>query len=318
MNTMTQHLIETMATTTDINFQGPQLYITTSPSGKFYVGVTKRSFKTRYLSNNTFHAHTRAVKKYGVENMNAIIIPCFTIERAYSLEALCVSWAEVIDLNCYNHKLGGGTTITWSPEAQDRAAFKMSGGKIHFITDPRGTVHEVVNVTKFCREHDLYQGSFAHVISGKVKDMRGYSTAYSTKCHHERLAYREASRRAVAAKELIYRKSVCVTLVKDGVAVSFPRAKEACDFTGIGKGGMSALVLGDINTCYGWELLEEHPKATARKLKMTVQKAHVEAIKMYKTFLVQLRKSHNEANKMNKTFDVQARKALRLAKGGKV
>jgi group I intron endonuclease len=84
------------------------VYKATSPSGKIYIGITKKSLEERIKSHfydskkNSKRYFYKAINKYGIENIKFEII-----DTAYSWEELCIKEKYYIDKYQSNNKIFG-------------------------------------------------------------------------------------------------------------------------------------------------------------------------------------------------------------------
>lgn len=67
-----------------------------------------------------------------------------------------------------NHK----DNLEWCTHQYNK---EYSSSKSYRFKDPDGTVVEVFNLSKFCRENNLSNGSMYHLIAGKYKHHKGWS-----------------------------------------------------------------------------------------------------------------------------------------------
>lgn len=100
------------------------LYIYVSPSGKEYVGVTKRFRRRMYEHKRSDTPFGRALRKYGEGNFSVRTFEFEDIEEAYRLEAWLVKEEQVKSSNSYNQCVGG------------------IGGNTHELTNPLSTSAE--------------------------------------------------------------------------------------------------------------------------------------------------------------------------------
>ena len=74
-----------------------------------------------------------------------------------------------------NPNYGGGNM---SDDARARMSERLTenqyGSKHYIVTDPEGSTHEVYNLAKFCREHNLDQGNMVKVSKSKCKQHKGW------------------------------------------------------------------------------------------------------------------------------------------------
>lgn len=83
------------------------LYKITSPSGWFYVGVTKNPDLRFQQHARSIHPIGNAIRKYGQESMHYELIAFGTSEEMYAIEAYIVTEEFLKTQPTYNQKVGG-------------------------------------------------------------------------------------------------------------------------------------------------------------------------------------------------------------------
>lgn len=83
------------------------VYIATSPSNKYYVGITN-NFKRRLKEHGSSpYPFGRALRKYGKDNFTFQFVVCKDLEEALECEEFLVSEEEVKSRSYYNISHGG-------------------------------------------------------------------------------------------------------------------------------------------------------------------------------------------------------------------
>ena len=74
-----------------------------------------------------------------------------------------------------NNPMFGSTVSDQNKKALSLAHTGNQYGSKHYTaTDPEGNTHEVYNLAKFCREHNLDQGNMVKVSKSKYKQHKGW------------------------------------------------------------------------------------------------------------------------------------------------
>ena len=101
-----------------------EVYKHTSPSGRSYIGYTRRGWRTRLLEHKTnkkVSLLSRAIKKYGLENIKTEILGTFQSEFvAGHFESDMIKKYKTRQPNGYNISSGGVGNTNWSDEQKQR------------------------------------------------------------------------------------------------------------------------------------------------------------------------------------------------------
>ena len=74
-----------------------------------------------------------------------------------------------------NNPMFGKTMSDENKKAMSKRKMgNQSPAKHYIVTDPEGNTHEVYNLAKFCREHNLDQANMVKVSKGKYKQSKGW------------------------------------------------------------------------------------------------------------------------------------------------
>jgi len=108
------------------------VYKYTSPSNKSYIGQTKnlRKRKNTHIHTDGCRLFSRAIKKYGFENLKLeILSENLTIEEANYQEELLISSHNTLSPNGYNLKNGGNNSSPCN-ETRKRMSIAHTGRKM--------------------------------------------------------------------------------------------------------------------------------------------------------------------------------------------
>ena len=109
------------------------VYLHTSPSGKYYVGITKDSVKRRWQNGHGYKNQVfyRAIEKYGWDSIDhEIIASNLTKEEAENFEILLISKLHSNNPKYgYNVENGGNSTGKLSEETKKVISKSVSGEK---------------------------------------------------------------------------------------------------------------------------------------------------------------------------------------------
>lgn len=178
------------------------VYKLTSPSGKCYIGITKRPLNIRISDHKhraiKCHSHLKihcAIRKYGINNFKIEIL---SEDGNSELEKYYIKKFDSIK-NGYNISPGGEyglytgnpsmlgrnhtskTKLKMSKSAKkvihtEERIQKMSNSKAHWwkIITPEGEEKIIKNMAAFARDYDLSKGCLGKVASGQCKQHKGY------------------------------------------------------------------------------------------------------------------------------------------------
>jgi group I intron endonuclease len=118
------------------------IYCLTSPSGKRYIGQTKRSLNKRISEHAKCSGSCilleNAIKKYGIQSF---LIECIfdnlKDELLDEYEVKCVEIFDTLEPAGYNIRVGGGSGSTHSVESKQRMRESKLGSKNHNFGKPR-------------------------------------------------------------------------------------------------------------------------------------------------------------------------------------
>ena len=137
------------------------IYCLTSPSGKQYIGQTKRTVEQRLKEHATRPASCsilyNAITKYGIESFDTEILVETNNDMLNHYETLFINMYNTIEPNGYNIRSGGCQQSTHSEESRKRMSVAKTGSKNHNYGKPRTdeTRHKI-SESKSGESHHFY------------------------------------------------------------------------------------------------------------------------------------------------------------------
>lgn len=156
--------------------------ITNTVDGKAYVGQTTKTFEERYNDDGKWWVGTQncylksSAAKHGHENFTVEILEkdVKTIEELNDLETFYIKKYNTLIPNGYNFCYGPHNHIRTDAYG-DRCAAGRRDEKTYKFKSPSGEIFEVINLSRFCREHKLTNGLMWLVDCGKARQHKGWT-----------------------------------------------------------------------------------------------------------------------------------------------
>jgi group I intron endonuclease len=220
--------------------------ITNKLDGFAYIGQTINTFERRYDCGkwwkHTSNDHLmRAVNKYGIENFKVEFLAegVNSEEELDRLEVEFIKTHNTLHPNGYNFQPGGSGygSRKHCKKSRDQIAFTHSGGKTNKLKNQKtGKIYEFINITEFCREHNLENRPLiVHVLHGKRKK-HGFWTLPET----------------VLKTYTLFSPSGEKFELLEGEVKGF------CRDQGITSGGIFKLCAGEFSQYLGWTSIEKN------------------------------------------------------------
>ena len=139
------------------------IYKATSPSGKSYIGQTISSLKNRklrhfYDSKKYDYAFSRAIKKYGIDNFEWIIIYNNVKQNILNISEICAIYTYGTYYNGYNSTFGGESIIGY--RYSDEQKLKMSNSRLGHKNHMYGKHHTIESKEKMSTRQKGKNNSF--------------------------------------------------------------------------------------------------------------------------------------------------------------
>jgi hypothetical protein len=137
-------------------------------NGKSYIGVTKKTFKVRYLNNWVKHTHNnhlkKSAKRYGEENFDyeILIDGVEDFDELMELEKKYIKEFNSFVPNGYNLTYGGSSK-------------NPSHCKEYKLIDHFGITHNIKNLSQFSEDNGLNYSAMLNLVSGINKTSQGYA-----------------------------------------------------------------------------------------------------------------------------------------------
>lgn len=136
------------------------IYCLTSPSGKKYIGQTKRSFEKRLKEHLTCSGHCiileNAIQKYGLNAFDCEILIEVDNELLDIYEIKFIGLLNTIEPNGYNIR-SGGSVATHSEASKERMRQSKIGEKNHNYGKPRSDIaKQNISKAKTGEKHHFY------------------------------------------------------------------------------------------------------------------------------------------------------------------
>lgn len=136
------------------------IYCLTSPSGKKYIGQTKRSFNKRLKEHTKCLGNCiileNAIKKYGIDSFVCEVLLEINDELLDENEAKFINLLNTIEPNGYNVR-SGGKVATHSEISKERMRQSKLGDKNHNYAKPRSELAKHnISVSKSGVNHHFY------------------------------------------------------------------------------------------------------------------------------------------------------------------
>ena len=172
--------------------------VTNKVNGKTYIGFDsnwpnrKYQHKSRSKKNKTYRLY-QAIKKYGWDNFEWEVI----YQSQDALHTLKIMEPYFITehgsfASGYNMTEGGDGTPghirdpqlalnhskqmkRYYSDPKNRLKKGEDCSKLWTVIDPAGNKHDIKNLAKFCREHNLDTGNMSAVAKGRYKQYRGWT-----------------------------------------------------------------------------------------------------------------------------------------------
>ena len=127
------------------------VYKHTSPSGKVYIGITKKKAKHRWANGCGYKTSPHfwsAIQKYGWENFkHEILLDGLSKDEACREEQRLITELNATDRNCdYNQKLGGEVGSLLTDEVKDKISAKL---KAFYENNPQAKIDASVRATGY-------------------------------------------------------------------------------------------------------------------------------------------------------------------------
>lgn len=187
------------------------IYMYTFPSGKRYIGKTKRTLSERQGYNFTGYENCtvlwQAIQKYGIENIRQEILfeNDMTDEYASRLEQICILLFKV---NCnrfsspkfgYNLTDGGDGLTGWHPDAE---RLKVLQEQMREFAEKRKGTHPSEETRR--KQSEAKKGKPGHPMPDHLKKQLSLSNSKETMSEETRIrrtkAYEEKKKQVVAVQ----------------------------------------------------------------------------------------------------------------------
>lgn len=118
-----------------------------------------------HLVNNTEYSYKALAEKLKVSFNTVAQIASLKSHLWLKLEYPEL-YSKLVSMKGTRCKINSGIT--------DSRSIMATTGKCKRVISPNNTVYEISNIRAFCREHNLHNGSFTEVLSGKRKSHKGW------------------------------------------------------------------------------------------------------------------------------------------------
>ena len=140
------------------------IYKITSPSGKIYIGQTKRTIEKRISEHlkctGSCVLLENAIKKYGTDKMEVEVLLETNASKLDEYEIKFISLYDSLEPKGYNIRAGGGCG-THSEESRLRMSEAKTGEKNHNFGKPRSeAAKEAISIAKSGEKHHFYGKTF--------------------------------------------------------------------------------------------------------------------------------------------------------------
>ncbi len=140
------------------------IYKITSPSGKIYIGQTKRTIEKRLSEHlkctGSCILLENAIKKYGTDKMDVEVLIQINDEKLDDYETKFIELYDSLEPKGYNIRSGGGCGIH-SVESRKRMSEAKRGEKNHNFGKPRSDeAKEAISHAKSGEKHHFYGKTF--------------------------------------------------------------------------------------------------------------------------------------------------------------
>ena len=120
------------------------IYCLTSPSGKKYIGQTRRSFEKRLREHSKCNTGcvilNNAIRKYGIDTFECEVLLEINDEHLNKYESMFIDLLNTLEPHGYNIRTGGVYNSTHSSESCDRMRLAKLGENNHNYGKPRSDV----------------------------------------------------------------------------------------------------------------------------------------------------------------------------------
>jgi group I intron endonuclease len=136
------------------------IYCIVSPSGKRYIGQTKRCPYKRYKEHckdaDECSILKRAFKKYGEASMKMEILLLIDNGSLDTYEQMFIEWYNTCEPYGYNIRSGGSSGV-FSNEAKERMRSSKLGDRNHNYGKPRSdAAKKAISLSKMGKKHHFY------------------------------------------------------------------------------------------------------------------------------------------------------------------
>ncbi len=141
------------------------IYCITSPSGKSYVGQTKRSVERRFIEHCKCFGSCilleNAIKKYSKEQMKCSTLIEIDDNQLDEYESKYIESLNTLEPNGYNVRTGGGVS-KHSDESKERMRLSKMGELNHNYGKPRSDSAKLaISIAKSGEKHHFYGKTFS-------------------------------------------------------------------------------------------------------------------------------------------------------------
>jgi len=149
------------------------IYRVTSPSGKSYIGQTKRSFEKRWSEHISCPGSCilleNAIKKYGMDKMALEILVEVSDHLLDDYEHRFIAMYATIEPNGYNIRSGGGAFSSHSEASRMRMRESKMGEKNHNFGKPRSdSTKMAISCAKSGENHHFFGKTFTDEHKAKL------------------------------------------------------------------------------------------------------------------------------------------------------